>query len=110
MEQDMKKCIQLCTECKSMCQSHLYQHCLEVGGEHVSPEHVKIMTDCYQACGVAADSMERKSSFYKKQCDICAQICESCANSCEKMGDHEMKECAHKNRECADACRSMAGK
>lgn len=105
---DLQACIQSCRECLSECQETLYGYCLEMGGEHVEKEHVRLMTDCIQVCQTAADVMSRRSTFHAALCDACAEICDACAESCEQIGDERMRRCAEICRRCAQSCREMS--
>lgn len=107
MNSEMKDCIELCWECRASCQSALFTHCLEEGGEHLEAGHVRIMTDCIQMCQLAADSMTRNSPLHQTICSACAKICEACGESCEALEGEHMKECAALCRDCADSCRTM---
>lgn len=104
---EMQGCIENCWNCRHACQTTLFNHCLEVGGTHVAPEHVKLMTDCIQICQLAADAMVRQSPQYADICAACAKICEACAESCEALDTPEMKHCAETCRQCADICGGM---
>lgn len=103
----MQGCIQTCQKCQETCEEMLYAHCLEMGGKHVEPEHVKLMADCIEACQTAANFMKRGSRYHALECIACAEICEACAKSCEKIGGDEMKSCAEICRRCATSCREM---
>lgn len=103
----MKDCIELCWKCRTECQDTLFNHCLEEGGKHLEPEHVRLMADCIQICQASADAMTRHSSMHASICTACAEICEACAKSCEKIGGEHMKACAETCRQCAKACRDM---
>ncbi|MBN8532093.1 MAG: four-helix bundle copper-binding protein [Alphaproteobacteria bacterium] len=107
LNSQIQSCIQLCWKCRHECQETLYQYCLEKGEEHVEQAHVKLMTDCIQACQTAADFMTRGSALHAHECAACAEICEACAESCEAMEDERMKRCAVICRECAQSCREM---
>jgi hypothetical protein len=104
---NMKDCMRSCIECSNICQETLFEHCLEMGGEHVEKAHVKLMEDCIRACQTAADFMARNSQFHAYQCETCAKICEACASSCEEIGGEQMKKCADICRNCADTCSEM---
>ena len=104
----MNDCAQQCRECSDVCQDTLYNHCLEMGGDHAEAQHVKLMTDCIQACQTAADFMRRGSAFHASECAACAEICEACAESCERLGGPEMQLCAEACRRCAKSCREMS--
>ena len=103
----LKKYIESCWECRHECQGTLFNHCLQMGGDHLKPDHVKIMMDCIQICQVAADAMVRQSTVIADICMACANACESCADSCEALGDEEMEYCAKLCRSCADYCRKL---
>lgn len=104
---EIQECIEVCWKCRDACQNTLYGHCLPKGGTHAEAEHVKLMTDCIQACQVAADFMTRDSRLHSSECAACAEICDACAQSCEHLGDAEMKRCAEICRRCAARCREM---
>ncbi|OJW25500.1 MAG: hypothetical protein BGO49_10770 [Planctomycetales bacterium 71-10] len=104
----MEDCIKQCQECSDVCQDTLYNHCLEMGGEHAEAQHVKLMTDCIQACVTAAEFMSRNSPHHGALCAACAEICEACAESCDRIGGKEMDRCAEVCRSCAESCREMS--
>ena len=104
----MQECIKLSWECRARCQNALYSYCLPKGGRHAEAEYVKLMTDCIQACQVAADFMSRDSRLHTSECAACADVCDACAQSCGRLGDAEMKRCADICRRCAEACRKMS--
>jgi hypothetical protein len=79
--------------------------CLEMGGDHVKPQHFRLMMDCVSACQFAADLMAHKSQFHRQGCALCAEICESCARDCEQMAG--MEACVAACRSCAQSCRAM---
>jgi len=104
----LEACIKLCWACRHDCQKTLFRHCLEEGGAHAAPDHVKLMTDCMEICQTAADFMTRESSMHTATCRACAEICEACARSCERIGDSHMNACAEICRQCAASCREMS--
>ena len=106
-DRQMEECIKQCWECRDACQDELYNHCLEMGGEHVEPRHVKLMADCIQICQAAADFMRRNSPLHASVCGACAEVCEACAESCEEIGGEQMQRCAEVCRRCAQSCRDM---
>lgn len=103
----LQECIETCWECRNECQETLFNFCLEQGGKHVAPAHVRLMTDCIAACQTAADFMVRNSQFHAAECAVCAEVCDACAKSCEDIGGEEMKRCAEICRRCAKSCREM---
>lgn len=105
--QDMQNCITMCWDCRTECEKTLFSHCIEEGGDHTEPDHVRIMMDCIQICQASADSMTRNSPVHMAICAACAEICEACAASCEKISGEHMKKCAETCRRCAQSCRAM---
>ncbi len=103
----LKSCIELCWTCRNECNETLFNHCLEEGGKHVAPEHVRLMSDCIQICQTAADFMTRQSPMHEATCAACADICEACAKSCEAIGGEQMKRCADVCRKCSKSCRDV---
>lgn len=108
MDPKVKDCIENCNECRDECEATLYQHCLDVGGKHIAPEHLKVMADCIEACQTSAHFMLRGSDNHALFCNACAEICEACARSCEEVGGKEMENCAETCRKCAVSCREMS--
>ena len=108
MTDEMQMCIQNCTLCYQTC-SRMITHCLEKGGPHALPQHIKTLMDCAAACAVSADFMTRGSELHSRYCGACAEACVACAVSCEAMTDDEMmKMCADVCRRCAESCQKMA--
>jgi hypothetical protein len=94
------------SDCHAACLSTVMNHCLEVGGEHARPQHVRLMTDCAAICALAADFLSRKSQFQTAICGLCADICETCAEDCERLGG--MEACVQACRGCVARCREIA--
>jgi hypothetical protein len=109
MDAKIEECIKACTECYKTC-TQTITHCLEMGGEHASPEHVDLLRDCAEICKLSVDFMLRDSQFAAQLCGLCADICERCAEQCEQMaGDDEtMQQCADTCRRCVETCRAMS--
>lgn len=103
----MQKCIDDCIRCHQTCLQMAMNHCLELGGKHVEPQHFRSMITCAEMCRTTADFMLSSSPLHAQACALCAQVCEACAQSCEQLGD--MDDCVQASRECADSCRQMAG-
>jgi hypothetical protein len=97
--------IQEALRCHAVCLATAMTVCLETGGEHVKPQHFRLMMDCVAACQFAADMMAHKSQFHRQACALCADICEACANDCEQMDG--MEECVAACVSCAKTCRAM---
>jgi hypothetical protein len=110
ISQEMRECIENCSNCHDVCVETI-THCLERGGEHSAPDHIRALLDCAQACDASRDFMLRGSDLHPAVCGVCADACERCAASCEALGadDEVMLNCAEICRRCAESCRSMAG-
>jgi hypothetical protein len=109
MSQEMQDCISNCLNCHAVCLETI-NHCLQMGGEHASPDHIKLLQDCAQICATSADFMLRMSDYHGDVCGVCADICEACATECESMADGAefMQRCADACRKCAESCREMS--
>ncbi|AUX48306.1 ferredoxin [Sorangium cellulosum] len=93
--------------CQSICVESI-QHCLELGGSHVEPSHMRLMQDCADICETTAMFLLRGSPEHRQITAACAAICELCARSCDKFaGDPQMKACADECRHCAEACQKL---
>lgn len=97
------ECLHRCEECHDVC-LHTIQHCLEKGGRHATPEHIRLLQDCAQICHTSGDFILRGSPLHGAVCEACAQVCEACAKSCAELGDNE---CADLCRRCAESCHGM---
>jgi len=103
MSPELRKCIEACQKCHNVCLLFITHHCLEMGGKHVEPMHVRLMMDCANSCQTAVEFMLRESPFHDEVCRLCALVCDACAQSCEQKGD--MDDCVKACRHCADLCR-----
>jgi hypothetical protein len=103
---EMRGCIEECLRCYQMCLAEASLHCLEAGGQHVAPEHFRLMLACAETCRTSAHLMLLGVAQHKASCAACAELCEACARSCERVGD--MQECAEVCDRCAESCRRMA--
>ena len=106
IDPNMRACMDACHECNVTCLHMAMNHCVETGGQHTQPAHVKIMFDCAQICAAAIDFMACNSAHRQHICRDCAEICRACAASCEGLDG--MEDCAAACRKCADACDRMA--
>jgi len=102
----VRLCMEKLGECHRMCLSMAMTHCLEMGGEHARPQHLRLMLDCAAICAFTADALGRKSQFHSRFAALCAEVCETCAEDCAALG--EMEACVQACRECAQACREIA--
>lgn len=109
MSADMQRCIENCNRCHALCQE-MIQHCLELGGKHATPAHIRLLQDCAEICQTNVDFMLRMSEFHPELCGVCADVCTRCAEQCERIGqgDDMMKRCAEACRASAKTCREMS--
>lgn len=106
VDQTLQDCVEECQRCHSVCFQTAMVSCLERGGDHIDPEHFRLMLNCAEICQTAANFMLSGSPLHGTVCLACAEICDACAKSCERLGD--MQQCVGICRSCADRCRSMA--
>lgn len=106
-DHDMQACIDACLKCYRTCLSTAMHHCLEAGGRHTEPQHVRLMIACAEMCRASAHLMLTGSDAHRHSCAACAKICADCAVDCERVGD--MAECVAVCRACAESCLKMAG-
>ena len=57
MDAAMQECIRNCQECHATCLHMATNHCLEMGGKHVEPEHLRLMLACAEICQTSANFM-----------------------------------------------------
>jgi hypothetical protein len=108
MSEEMLQCIEECTHCAAICIETTH-HCLQMGGEHAAPEHIRTLLDCAEMCQTSANFMLRMSDMHGQVCGVCAEACRRCAESCEQFGDDKTMElCAQTCRSCEESCRQMA--
>lgn len=103
---DLQRCIEECLACHRVCLTMSSQHCLMRGGEHVAPEHFRMMMACAEMCRAAASVMMIGVDQMSRVCAACAEICDACAQSCQNLDG--MGPCIEACKRCADSCRSMA--
>jgi hypothetical protein len=107
--EEMKRCLQNCEDCHRIC-LETATYCLEKGGRHTEPAHLRLLLDCAQICHTSGDFLTRGSDLHTMTCGACSEICARCAESCERMGDDEqMRRCAETCRRCSESCARMAG-
>ena len=101
LDEKMRACIQECHNCHDSC-AETVTHCLQMGGEHAEPSHIRLLLDCAEICQTSANFMLRMSEFHGQTCGVCADVC-------ERFGDDQMmQECAEACRSCAQSCHEMA--
>ena len=85
LSQQTSDAMEALQHCHAVCQSMAMTHCLEMGGEHARPQHLRLMLDCAALCAFAADALGRKSQFHNHFAGLCAEVCETCAKDCEAL-------------------------
>lgn len=108
LDEAMLQCIELCTDCHKACMQTI-PYCLQAGGKHAAPNHLRLMIDCAEICQTSANFMLRGSDLHSHTCAACAVVCQRCAQDCEALadGDNRMAACAEMCRRCAESCRKM---
>ncbi|HLV21625.1 MAG TPA: four-helix bundle copper-binding protein [Polyangiaceae bacterium] len=107
MTEQMRRCIQDCLECANICEQTI-QFCLQLGGKHAAPDHIRLLRDCAETCLMSAAMMSRGSHFHRQHCALCAEICKACADSCARLGrEPQLQTCADACRKCEQSCRQM---
>lgn len=102
---EMQSCIDACNHCHQTCLHEAMNYCLDSGGKHVEPNHMRLMLNCAEICQTSANLMLSSSALSNQFCGICAEVCDACAASCEQTGD--MDACVKVCRECSESCRAM---
>ena len=106
---DLQNCIVLCGECHEVC-LRTVTHCLDKGGRHAAPGHIRLLLDCAEICRTSADFMLRGSDLYSVTCGACAEVCDRCTEDCRRLADDDaMRHCAEICERCAELCHQMAG-
>lgn len=101
-------CIQNCQDCHRACLQTLV-YCMDQGGPHAEPSHLRLLMDCADICAVSAAFMLRASDLHAYTCGASAEVCRRCADDCARMGDDpRMKALADTCRHCAESCAAMA--
>lgn len=107
LSEDIRRCIQDCLECANICEQTI-AFCLQQGGPHADPAHIRLLRDCAETCLMSAAMMSRGSIFHKQHCALCADVCRACAKSCDQVGkEAQMQSCADACRRCEQSCRKM---
>ena len=55
MDEEMRRCVDDCLACHRVCLTAASQHCLDVGGRHVEPRHMRLMLACVEICPVGIE-------------------------------------------------------
>lgn len=106
---EMMHCVEECQGCHDTCLEAV-GYCLQMGGEHAMPGHIRLLMDCAEICQTSANFMIRMSDLHTKTCGVCAEVCERCAKECARFdNDSVMQRCAETCTNCARSCHDMSG-
>jgi hypothetical protein len=106
--EQMLVCIQNCQDCHRACLQTL-TYCMNQGGPHAEPEHLRLLMDCADICATSAAFMLRASDLHAVTCAACAEVCRRCADDCAALSDDlRMQALADTCRHCAESRASMA--
>ena len=103
---EITNCLENCVLCHRVCFTMATTHCLEVGGEHVAPNHLRLMLLCAEICQTSAKFLMAGAPLHVEICRACATVCRECAEDCSRL--EGMDECVAACRECAQTCERMA--
>src|SRR5690242_11551329 len=74
LDDDMLACIEVCLDCHKACLQTI-PYCLQHGGMHAEPNHIRVMMDCAEMCQTSANFMLRGSDLHSRTCGVCAEVC-----------------------------------
>jgi hypothetical protein len=106
LSHQIRDAIEALQHCHVTCHTMAMTHCLEMGGAHARPQHLRLMLDCAAFCAFTADALGRKSQFHSRFAALCADVCETCGEDCAANGN--MGACVTACRDCARLCRDIA--
>lgn len=106
LSQQTEEGLKALTHCAVTCHSMALVHCLELGGEHAKPQHLRLMLDCATICATTAELVSHKSQYHTQIAALCVDVCDTCAEECEKLGG--MEDCVTACRNCARHCVALA--
>lgn len=103
---ELASCISNCTQCHLICLNMATGHCLDSGGPHTEPEHLRTMLVCAEVCRLAAYVMTTGSTLHRQSCALCADVCDACIASCRDLDG--MEECVAICQRCKESCEAMS--
>lgn len=108
LTEDIRRCVQACMECAALCHQTV-MHCLEMGGRHAQPLHIRHLLDCAELNQSHASILlrgGRRDHLVQSMIEIASD----CAASCDQfVDDVDMRDCAASCRRCVEACRPLLG-
>ena len=64
----------LCSACSAACFHEAMNHCLEAGGDHLEPEHFRLMMVCSEICRSSAVVMLTGVPQHVFVCNACVEV------------------------------------
>ena len=81
-------------------------HCLEMGGEHVAPDHLRLALLCGENCGTSAKFLMSNSDLHKEPVAFLSRAAPIARMTAKRLGD--MDECVDVCRACANPAKKLA--
>lgn len=104
---DMKACIDACSNCAAMC-NYCSSMCLKEKNVDAMSRCIQLNMECAAVCKAASQLMSLGSEDYKEMCRLCAQICKKCGDECSKHKNMEhCQKCAEACYQAAELCKKM---
>lgn len=102
----IEHCIDVCLRCYRVCTQMVSLHCLQIGGEHNQPGHIRAMLECAELCRTNAHFMLIDGAFALELASACAEVCRATADSCRMLDG--LQACIEACEACADCCEKTA--
>lgn len=97
--------VDVCNHCHATCLHTATTYCLEIDGQPVDSDHLRLLLNCAEICQTSVNLQLSGSSFDVAMCSLCAEVCDACAKSCRSIANMEICEAAC--LECAASCRRI---
>ncbi len=97
-----------CESCERICVHVALTQSLEQGGDHVEPNHFRLLMSCASMCSTTAMSIAGGFDTQEELCRLCASVCRACAESCRRLGD--VDDCVEACERCARSCDRLLGR
>jgi hypothetical protein len=85
LNDDMLHCIEVCFRLPKACLQTV-PYCLQMGGHHAKPNHIRLMLDCAEVCQTSANFMLRGSDLHAY---TCGRVCRSVRALRPRLRGHE---------------------
>lgn len=104
---ELLQALEDCEACSRICMHVALTQSIEQGGEHVEPNHFRLMMSCVSVCSTTATSIAGGFDTQEQLCRLCATVCRACAGSCRRIG--ELDDCVEACERCARSCERLLG-